>query len=85
MLKEKSSVACHLKSFVSEFGNIFTMDGKVFFRTLAILKFLVIHFFVTQHIANEKHPKIVDRKENNKNIQQLITQDSSKKSSFNND
>jgi len=83
---EKSSVATRLKNYVSEFGNIFTTDNKILFCTVCNIKIASDkRFSVTQHIATEKHRRGVNRVEDKKKCQQLISQDPSSKSSFNND
>lgn len=86
MPKEKISVATRLRNYVSEFGNIFTTDSKILFCTICNIKIASDkRFSVTQHIATEKHQRGVNRTENKKKTQQLISKDSSSKSSFNND
>ncbi|KAL4153881.1 hypothetical protein QTP88_001714 [Uroleucon formosanum] len=86
MPKEKISVATRLRNYVSEFGNIFTTDSKILFCTVCNIKIASDKCFsVTQHIATEKHQRGVNHTENKKKTQQLISKDSSSKSSFNND
>jgi len=86
MPKEKSSVAIRLKNYVSEFENIFTTDNKILFCTVCNIKIASDkRFSVTQHIATEKHRRGVNRVEDKKKCQQLISQVPSSKSSFNND
>ncbi|KAL4120977.1 hypothetical protein QTP88_013571 [Uroleucon formosanum] len=86
MPKEKISLATRLRNYVSEFGNIFTTDSKILFCTVCNIKIASDkRFSVTQHIATEIHQRGVNRTENKKKTQQLISKDSSSKSSFNND
>lgn len=86
MPKENTSVAIRLKSYISEFKNTFTTYSKIIFCTIFNIKIVSDkRFSVTQHVATEKHRKRITSTENKQKSQQLISQVSSSKSSFNNE
>jgi len=67
MPKEKSTVATRLKTYISEFGNIFIMDNKILFFTVCNIEIVSDkRFSVIQHIATKKHLRGVNRTENKK-------------------
>lgn len=86
MPKEKSSVVTRLKTLVSKFEIIFTTDNKIIFCTVYNIKISSDkRFSVTQHIATEKHQSGVNRTNDKKKSQKLLSEDSSSKFSINND
>jgi hypothetical protein len=55
MPKEKTSVATHLKTYILEFGNIFTKDNKILICTVCNIKIASgKRFSVTQNVAQIK-------------------------------
>jgi len=76
MPKEKSSVIIRLRTYVSEFGNIFTTDNKNLFCTVCNIEIASDkRFTVTQHMATEKHLRGVNRTENKKKLSNLFHKD----------
>jgi len=71
MPKHKKSLACRLRTYVSEFGdNIFTTVGTVFYFTICNIKVSAEKkFTVNQHVTRDKHILGIEKKINKKYLQ----------------
>ncbi|XP_016658517.1 CGG triplet repeat-binding protein 1-like [Acyrthosiphon pisum] len=89
MPKDKQSLSRRLKSLISEFGeDVFSIDNVVLFCKHCEVKVdPERQSSITQHIRTEKHRRAIDRQLNQKtqNSQQLLTNLTSKNSTFNMD
>ena len=89
MGKEKSSTCATLKRYVSEFGSdIFSTDGHVLYCKMCEIKInFEKEYNISQHMKTDKHQKSVKRQndQEQRKLQQLLTNQSSAKSNFNKD
>jgi len=89
MGKEKSSTCTTLKRYVSEFGpDIFSTDGHVLYCKMCEIKInFEKKYNISQHMKTDKHQKSVKRQndQEQRKLQQLLTNQSSAKSDFNKD
>lgn len=74
MPKIKPSKSCHLRKFISEFGeNVFSTDGEILFCKLCETKVAAEkRFTVVQHIGRDKHIRAAKLAESKKQASQLL-------------